>query len=216
MRETLVFEDVQAVLQEVGKRMDENKDFLCQLDGALGDGDIGLTMSNGFRAVNDHLIATAESDIGKALMSAALEMGEAVASTMGTLMSSALFRAGKAIQGKTELAPDEVILLFQAIVQGLKERGKANVGDKTILDSLVPAVEAMQKARGEGKSLVETMLAASEAADKGAKETIDMQSLHGRAARYLERSIGHQDPGAAVGALFVKGFSDGITAAMLR
>ncbi|MDR7315462.1 dihydroxyacetone kinase subunit DhaL [Brevibacillus nitrificans] len=212
MREALGFEDVQAILQAVGKRMDENKDFLCQLDGALGDGDIGLTMSNGFRAVNDQLRTSAGGDIGKALMSAALEMGEAVASTMGTLMSSALFRAGKAIQGKTELTTVDVIAFFQAIVQGLKERGRANVGDKTILDSLVPAVDAMEVSHSEGKSLGEIMLVASEAADKGAKETIEMQSRHGRAARYLERSIGHQDPGAAVGALLVKGFSDGVTA----
>ncbi|WP_055747590.1 dihydroxyacetone kinase subunit DhaL [Brevibacillus choshinensis] len=212
MREALVFSDVQAILQEIGKIMDENKDFLCKLDGALGDGDIGLTMSNGLRAVNDHLRASTQNDIGKALMSSALEMGEAVASTMGTLMSSALFRAGKAIQGKTELSSSEVIVLFQAMVQGLKERGKANVGDKTILDSLVPAVEAMEAALNEGKSLGQIMLAATEAAEKGAKQTIEMQSRHGRAGRYLERSIGHQDPGATVGALFVKGFSDGVTA----
>jgi dihydroxyacetone kinase-like protein len=208
MKDTLTLEDLRAILYVIRKIMEENKDHLCKLDGALGDGDLGLTMSKGFQAVTEHLKAIPDKDLGTVVMICALEMGEAVASTMGTLMSSALFRAGKATQGKTEFSSADLLVFLQAMVQGLKERGKANVGDKTILDSLVPATEAMETALQEGKSLPDAIKSAYEAAHKGALSTIDMQSKHGRAGRYLERSIGHQDPGAAVGALFLKGFSD--------
>ncbi|MGO0059588.1 dihydroxyacetone kinase subunit DhaL [Brevibacillus fluminis] len=208
MKHSLTIEDIRKILQEISKLMDEQKDYLCQLDGALGDGDIGLTMSKGFRAITENLPNIPDDNIGVVLMRSALVMGETVASTMGTLMASALIRGGKVTQGKSELAVEDLYNMTSAMVQALVERGKAKVGDKTILDSIVPAMEAIEAAHKEGKTLKEAIDAAYAAAEDGVKRTIDMQSRHGRAGRYLERSIGHQDPGATVGALFFKGFAN--------
>jgi dihydroxyacetone kinase-like protein len=208
MKETLNLDDIRNIFNEIAQIMEENKDYLCKLDGALGDGDIGLTMSKGFRAIAENLPNIPDKDIGAVLMKSALVMGETVASTMGTLMASALIRGGKVSQGKTELTTEDLLLVFKAMVQGIMDRGKAKVGDKTILDSLVPATEGMEAAHKEGKTLKQAIHAAYEAAENGAKSTIEMQSRQGRAGRYLERSIGHQDPGATVGALFLKGFSN--------
>jgi dihydroxyacetone kinase-like protein len=208
MKETLNGNDVKNILKEISKIMDENKDYLCKLDGALGDGDIGLTMSKGFKAVIENLPNVPDDNIGVLLMNSAIVMGEAVASTIGTLMASALIRGGKVTQGKSELTIEDLLAMIKAMVRALMERGKAKAGDKTILDSMIPAMEAIEVARKEGKSLKETINNAFTAAENGAKLTIEMQSRHGRAGRYLERSIGLQDPGATVGALFFKGFSN--------
>jgi dihydroxyacetone kinase-like protein len=165
-------------------------------------------MSKGFKAVIDNLPNTTNENIGVLLMNSAVVMGETVASTMGTLMASALIRGGKVTQGKSELTVEDLLTMTTAMVHALMERGKAKLGDKTILDSLIPAMEAIEEAHKKGKSLKEAINDAYEAAENGAKRTIDLQSRHGRAGRYLERSIGLQDPGATVGALFFKGFSN--------
>jgi dihydroxyacetone kinase-like protein len=213
MKALLRKDDIIRILQEISGIMDDNKDDLCKLDGALGDGDIGLTMSKGFKAVVANIPNLPEEDIGGLLMKSALVMGEAVASTMGTLFSTALLRGGKALAGKNELQGDDLLRFFEAMVEGIIARGKAKVGDKTILDSLAPAVEAMVLAHKENAALPELMNKAYEAAEQGVQNTISMQSKHGRAARYLERSIGLQDPGATVGALFIKGFANYLAAA---
>jgi len=207
MKHSLQKKDLIWIFEEISRIMDENKDYLCKLDGALGDGDIGLTMSKGFRAIVSNLPNLADEDIGGILIQSSLLMGETVASTMGTLVSSALLRAGKALAGKNELSKEDSIVLFEAMIKGISDRGKAKVGEKTILDSLVPAAHAMALAHCQKGSLKEMMNRALEAADNGVKETISMQSKHGRAGRYLERSIGLQDPGATVGALLIKGFA---------
>jgi dihydroxyacetone kinase-like protein len=206
MKESLRKEDVFQILEEISKIMDENKDYLCRLDGALGDGDIGLTMSKGFKAIVSNLPNLADQDIGGIFVQCALLMGETVASTIGTLISAGLLHAGKALSGKNELSKEDLILLFEAMIKGISGRGKAKVGEKTILDSLGPAAQAMALANSQQVSLKEMMNRALEAAENGVKETISMQSKHGRASRYLERSIGLQDPGATVGALMIKGF----------
>jgi dihydroxyacetone kinase-like protein len=206
MKDTLTFNDMKNILVQIGQLMDENKDFLCQLDGAIGDGDIGLTMSKGFRAVVDNFPEIKEESIDVLLMKSAMVMGEKVASTMGTLMATALIRGGKAVKGKTELTLADLAEMTKAMTDGLMERGKAKPGDKTILDSLIPAYEALAAASSDGKPLREAIHGAFAAAEEGALATKNMQSRHGRGARYLEKSIGHQDPGATVGALFFKGF----------
>lgn len=208
MAELLDKEDIIRIFEIISRIMDEHKDELCRLDAALGDGDAGLTASRGFKAVVDNFPNLREEDIGGLLIQSSLVMGEAVASTMGTLLATALMRGGKAVHGKRELSGEDIIRMFEAMVQGIADRGKARVGDKTILDSLAPATEAMAAARQRGAGLDQMLKEAAEAAKQGAERTASMQSRHGRASRYLERSIGHQDPGATVGALIVQGFAD--------
>ncbi len=204
MAETLGAEDIKRVFNRIAERMEEEKDHLCKLDGALGDGDIGLTMAKGFRAVADALSSLEQPDIGQLLLKSTQVMGEKAASTMGTLLTTALLRAGKAMQGKTELTLADLHALTEAMANGLGERGKAKLGDKTILDAFVPAVEAIAAALSRQASISEALHAAAEAAEAGMELTIGLQSRHGRAARYLEKSIGHQDPGATVAAIFFR------------
>jgi dihydroxyacetone kinase-like protein len=206
MKEIIRKEDIIQILEEISKIMDEKKDELCKLDGALGDGDIGLTMSKGFKAIVSNIPHIPDEDIGGLFTKSALVMGEAAASTMGTLVSTALLRGGKVLTGKNELSNEDLIVFVEAMINGISDRGKAKVGDKTILDSLVPAAEAMVLANNNKTSLKELMNKAYEAAESGVENTVSMQSKHGRAGRYLERSIGLQDPGATVGALIFKGF----------
>ncbi|RBW68198.1 dihydroxyacetone kinase subunit DhaL [Bacillus taeanensis] len=208
MKTVLTIDDIKNILSKISEIMDENKDYLCKLDGALGDGDIGLTMSKGFKAIKNHLPNVPEEDIGVLLMQSGLEMANAAASTMGTLVATALMRSGKISQGKTELTLEDLSTAVKAMVDGIRERGKAEVGDKTILDSLHPAYAAIENANKNGSSLEEAITEAYKAAEEGMTNTKQMQSQHGRAGRYLEKSIGHQDPGATVGALFFRGFSD--------
>lgn len=206
MKQTLTAEDIKNIIRLISQIMDEQKDELCRLDGALGDGDIGLTLSKGFRVIVEKLPDMPEDNVGSIFRLGALTMGETVASTMGTLLSSALLRASKVSEGKQALAAEELLEVAQAMIDGIAARGKAKVGDKTILDAWVPATEAMASAIQAGQSLSEAIHAAYAAAQEGADQTIGMQSRHGRAGRYLERSIGLKDPGAAAGALIWQAF----------
>lgn len=146
MVDVLTVDDVKGILSEISSLMDENKEYLCKLDSALGDGDIGLTMSKGFRAVREELPNITEKDIGLIMIKSAGVMGEKAPSTSGTLMASALLRAGKVSKGKSELTLEDLVELYKAMVTGIMERGKAKLGDKTILDSFIPAVEALELA----------------------------------------------------------------------
>lgn len=204
--ETIQIDDMKHIFAKICSIMEENKEMLCRLDAELGDGDIGLTMAKGFSAVHQQLVEYDGNDIGDMLIKGGFVMAEKAASTMGTLMASALMEGGKTIKGYFELDLDGVYHMLKGMVRGLKKRGKAEIGDKTILDALIPAVQAIEIERTKGSSLCEAISEAYQAADAGMKKTVNMQSRHGRAARYLEQSIGKQDPGATVGALLIKGF----------
>ena len=133
-------------------------------------------------------------------------MSTAVPSTMGTLMASGLMQAGKVLKGKQELEAHEFVLLFQAFFDGVKNRGKAEVGDKTFLDGLYPAVEALRVAINAGKTLKEASVEALVAAQNGYDATVGMIAIHGRAATRGEASRKLQDPGAAVAVLLMAAF----------
>jgi dihydroxyacetone kinase-like protein len=208
MNNALQANDLKKVFIAIKDLMETNKDYLCELDGALGDGDIGLTVSKGFRAIVEDQEAFDQSDIGLLLKKSGFVLAETVPSTIGTILATALMQAGNALKGKEELGTEELLALFSAMQEGIQKRGKASVGDKTILDSIHPAVQAVKEDAEKGLKLKDAIEHAHLAAQKGANQTIEMQSKHGRAERYFEKSIGHQDPGATVGALFVQGFYD--------
>lgn len=212
----LNFHDIKNILKEISELMDENKDGLCKLDGALGDGDIGLTMSKGFKAIVNNFPNIKEEDIGVLLMRSGLEMANAAASTMGTLVATALMHSGKVSQGKSEWKLEDLAFAIKIMSEGIMERGKAKLGDKTILDSLIPAANALENAASKSESLENAIKFALEEAEKGMIDTKQMQSKHGRAGRYLEKSKGHQDPGATVGALLIKGFSNYVNKGLVK
>lgn len=192
------------LLKEIQDIMLSNRDYLIELDSVVGDGDLGLTMSDGFAAAYQSVSDCEETDIGKLLYSAGKAMSQAVPSTMGTLMASGLMQAGKVLKGKTDLEPMDIAVIFQAYFEGVQNRGKAKVGDKTFLDGLNPAVTAIKEAFESGKSIAEAAAMASKAAEEGFKSTTAMIAVHGRAATRGEASRTLEDPGAAVAMLMMK------------
>jgi dihydroxyacetone kinase-like protein len=200
--------DIRAIFDLLAAGMNENKQWLIELDGAIGDGDLGLTMSAGFSAAAEALHSFDERGIGKIFAKAGMVIAQAVPSTMGTLMATGLMKAGKAVQEKPEITLDDFARLMEAFVEGIMARGKAKPGDKTIIDALYPAVSALQSSVAAQQSLAEGLTAAYQAAERGTEETKSMVSQHGRAAYYQEKSLGKQDPGATVGMLFMKAFAD--------
>lgn len=194
------------LLDEIQKIMCDNRDYLIELDSVVGDGDLGLTMSDGFKAAYEKVMGIEEKDTGKVLYTAGKAMSTAVPSTMGTLMASGLMEAGKRLKGKEELSNQDIILLFKGYLEGVANRGKAKVGEKTFLDGLYPAVEALEEAIGADESLESAAKKAYEAACKGFENTTTMIAVHGRAATRGEASRTLQDPGAAVAMLMMKGF----------
>ena len=194
------------LLDEIQKIMCENRDYLIQLDSVVGDGDLGLTMSDGFKAAYEKIVNEDERDIGKVIYTAGKAMSVAVPSTMGTLMASGLMEAGKKLKGKEELTDQDVVLLFKGYLEGVANRGKAKVGEKTFLDGFNPAVEALEQAIIAGETLQIAAKKAYEAATKGFENTTTMIAVHGRAATRGEASRTLQDPGAAVAMLIMRGF----------
>lgn len=131
-------EDLRTQFKVISAHINANKDLLIELDSALGDGDLGLTMSTGFEAAVEALEADAGEDLGKTLMQVGMAVNNKAPSTMGTLISSAILRAARVVKGKAEFDDQDCVEMAKAAVQGIKDRGKAERGDKTILDSLIP------------------------------------------------------------------------------
>jgi dihydroxyacetone kinase-like protein len=198
-------DDIIRIMCRLSALMEEHAQQLTELDAALGDGDLGLTMPRGFRAACEEIAGADETDIGKILMRAGMAMARAAPSTMGTLVATGFMRGGRAIVGSEELTTGGLAAFFQAFVNGVMERGKAKPGEKTIIDSLKPAADVLTAAGSEevGPAL-EKALGASAA---GLEATKEMVAKHGRPAYYGEQSRGKQDPGATVGVLIVKGFA---------
>lgn len=188
--------------------MTERKDELIKKDSVVGDGDLGLTMSDGFTAAYNAIKDSPESDCGKMLYAAGKAMGSAVPSTMGTLMAAGLMHAGKALKGVTELSRENINALFGAYLEGVMNLGKAKQGDKTFVDGLYPAVKALTDS--VELPLKESAAHAAEEAMRGYENTKEMLAVHGRAATRGEASRELLDPGAYVAALLVKAFYDSL------
>ncbi len=200
------FVDVKRFLKELKDIMAQNRDYLIELDSVVGDGDLGLTMEGGFHAAYAAIAEKDEIDLGKLLYTAGKAMGNAVPSTMGTLMAAGLMNAGKVLKGKTELSNEDCVALFRGYMEGVANLGKAKVGEKTFLDGIAPAIAAMEEAIIAGDDLKILAKKAEQAAKNGVKNTTAMRALHGRAAIRGDASIALVDPGAAVAALIFEAF----------
>lgn len=183
--------------------MTASKDVLTELDSVVGDGDLGLTMSDGFAAASQYAQHSDERDLGQFFYQAGKTMASAVPSTMGTLMASGLMQAGKAFKGRESMAPDEMGTFFQAWFDGVQQRGKARPGEKTFLDGLAPAVAVLTSSQGSPAALAREALLQ---AQHGVRQTTTMVARHGRAAIHGERSRVFVDPGAMVAQLLVQGY----------
>ena len=200
--------DLRALLARWADEMAQKRDWLIELDSVVGDSDLGLTMSDGFRAASDAANACVLMDVGKLCYQAGKAMASAVPSTMGTLMASGLMNAGKVLKGTEQLTSAQEAQLFEAYLEGVKNRGKAEVGDKTFLDGLAPAVKVLAEAAQAGPIGAETAQAAADAAWQAFENTRGMLARHGRMAIRAEASRELLDPGAAVAALLMKGYAE--------
>lgn len=174
----------------------EQRDYLTDLDAAIGDGDHGINMDRGFTAVLEKLPAVAEVDIGTILKTVGSTLVSTVGGASGPLYGTAFLRAGTALAGKLELQPVDALSGLEAAFEGIVARGHAQRGEKTMVDAFGPAVDAYKAAFSSGKSLRESLTAAAAAADQGMRATISLVATKGRASYLGERSAGHQDPGA--------------------
>jgi len=194
--QTLTIAGVISILKQVASDEKAHIEELRQLDAVLGDGDMGVTIELGSRAIDKYLNSTDEKDIGKLLVKCGTNFNKASPSTFGTLLASAFMEAGKACLGKKEISIEDLVAVGKSAVEGVKKRGKAEIGDKTMLDSLIPAVEAFQLELAKGAHPEVALDAAVKAAESGMKATINMKAKHSRASWHQEDSIGVQDAGA--------------------
>lgn len=196
--------EVKELFFELEKTAKIKKDELIELDSAMGDGDLGITMEKAFTAAREEAEKFDGENIGKLLKKVGFAMANKAAATMGTLTATAFINAGKAIDGKKEIDFDDLILMFDHGIKGIKERGKAEVGDKTMLDCLVPANNALKESNESGKNIKEGMKKAVLAAEEGVENTKNMVSQFGRAHYYGEKSKGKKDPGATAAYFFLE------------
>ncbi len=176
--------------------LNQNKDYLTQLDSPIGDADHGINMSRGFNKVLEKLPTVADKDIGNILKTTGMTLISSVGGASGPLYGTFFMRAGTALTSKEELSNEDLFTLFQTGTEGIIQRGRAQLGDKTMVDAWSPAIESMQQSLTNGKNTLEMLQLAVAASEKGMKNTIPLQAKKGRASYLGERSIGHQDPGA--------------------
>ncbi len=187
--------------------MEANKQYLIDLDSALGDGDLGLTMTAGFAEALNFVTSSTENDLGKLTAQMGMAISKKVPSTMGTLVASGFMGAGKSAKGHQLLNGDEFAAYMEAFVAGVMNRGKASAGDRTIVDSLRPAADALKQAVQAGDDLKTALEKAAKAAAAGVEATKQMQPKFGRAVYYGDQVLGKEDQGAVVGKLIFEGFA---------
>ncbi len=184
--------------------IDENAQFLTELDAAIGDNDHGINMARGFRKIEEDLPGLAGKDIGAILKKAGMDLVSTVGGSSGPLYGTAFMKAGAKAAGKEMITTDDFLAMMEEAVEGVKMRGKAVRGEKTMLDSMIPALEAMKCVAGSGKDAATVLSAGVAAAEDGVEYTKTIIATKGRASYLGERSIGHQDPGATSFAVLLK------------
>jgi phosphoenolpyruvate---glycerone phosphotransferase subunit DhaL len=174
----------------------ENKEYLTELDSAIGDADHGINMNRGMQAVLGKMDAAESGDIGALLKNVGMTLISTVGGAGGPLYGTLFLQMGSSAAGKSDLSGDDWADALAAGVAGVQRRGKAELGDKTMIDALVPAVEAVRSALADGSTLDEALRRSAEAAQEGMTATIPLVARKGRASYLGERSADHQDPGA--------------------
>ncbi len=182
----------------------ENKDYLTELDAAIGDADHGINMNRGFQKVSEKLPTVIDRDIGTILKTVSMTLISTVGGASGPLYGTFFLKASAVAAHKEELTPEELVKSLQAGLQGVIQRGKAQLEDKTMIDALAPAIDAFQQSLANNDSVVSGLQKAVNAAEEGMKKTIPLIARKGRASYLGERSIGHQDPGATSSYLMLK------------
>ena len=200
-----------AWLQRYADEIAKQKDFLTQLDAAIGDADHGANMHRGFQNVITKTTAMSDQDIGAILKAVAMTLISTVGGASGPLYGTLFLQASMAAGAKKEVSSEEFGAMLEKGISGVVQRGKAVIGDKTMIDVLEPAIDALKSALKAGEPLSEALSKASEAAHRGVESTIPLVARKGRASYLGERSAGHQDPGATSSWLLIQAAAETIT-----
>ena len=184
--------------------IDENAQFLTELDAVIGDSDHGINMARGFKKIEEDLPGLAGKDIGAILKKAGMDLVSTVGGSSGPLYGTAFMKAGAKAAGKDAIGMEDFLAMLDEATEGVKMRGKSVRGEKTMLDSMIPALDAMRGAAASGDDIRTVLSRGVEAAETGVEYTKTIIATKGRASYLGERSIGHQDPGATSFAVLLK------------
>lgn len=201
------FDQVNLVVRTIAQTAVDNEKYFGDLDAVVGDGDFGYSMARGFEQVLAGFDDFDRSDIGTFLKKVAVTITGRIGGTSGPIWGTAFLRAGAVAAGKMALEPADVVAMLRAAVEGIKQRGQAELGDKTLLDALVPATDALERELDAGNGSTAAIQAASVAARAAAEATKDMVARRGRAAYTGERSRGSVDAGATAVAVMLERIS---------
>lgn len=196
MTDTITTPQMLQALETMCDTIESEKEYLSELDGAIGDGDHGVNMAKCFREVKKKLAASSAEDVGALFKEVGMVVLNSVGGAMGALYGTFFLKLSQESTAKSEVNLSDLVAMFQTGERGILDIGKANPGDKTLIDTLSPAVRAIEAAEKEGKSLAGALADFEQAAKQGMESTRDMLAKMGRASRLGERTIGHQDAGA--------------------
>ena len=199
--------DTKKLIEIIDKIADEihtNEQFLTDLDNVIGDGDHGINMDRGFKAVKEQLPTYADKDMGAILKDVGMKLLSTVGGASGPLYGTFFMKAGKALKGKTEADLNDFITVLTDGIAGIQKRGKAVRGEKTMLDAMMPALDAIKASFGADGDAKKALDAGVKAAEEGIEFTKTIRATKGRASYLGDRSIGHQDPGATSFTIMLK------------
>jgi phosphoenolpyruvate---glycerone phosphotransferase subunit DhaL len=199
--------DVAEIVRAVGADQPGCVDELRELDAALGDGDLGVTMGLAAGAMAQAGTPDAGEDLGMLLAKLGMEINKVSPSTFGTLLASAFMGAGGRVRGTAAAGPADLLAMGHGAIEGIKKRGRAEVGDKTMLDTLVPAVEAFERALQQSGNVAQALELAVAAAEAGMNSTAAMMAKYGRASWRREDSVGFRDAGATAMYFLLRSFA---------
>lgn len=200
----LTTNDIAEIINDIAKVIEENKQYLTDLDAAIGDADHGINLDRGFKAVKEKLPQFLDKDIGTLLKGVGMALVSTVGGASGPLYGTFFMRMGSVASGKMTIDDDEIVAMFESGLSGIKERGKAQAGDKTMIDAMEPALNELKKSLKDGLKLNEALSIVANAACNGVEMTKKIAAKKGRASYLGDRSIGHQDPGATSSYLMIK------------
>lgn len=195
--------DLVNIVKSISDIMDENKDYLIELDAQNGDGDLGISMSNGFKALVTFLENNKETDIGKVFMKMGSAFNEASPSSLGTILSFGMIGMAKSLKGKNKIELTDIAQAFENGIKTIMDKADSKLGEKTILDSLYYGAETLKN--NSNLSPKEAFEKAFKSASEGSENTKNMKAVHGRASYYGDKSIGILDGGSVVGKLIFEG-----------
>ena len=211
MKKNLTNKEFIKILYVICDDIEKNKDYFSELDRATGDGDHGVTMSIGWTAVREKLDTLSDDlTFDKICMQVASSFLSAVGASAGPLYATALMRGGAKLKDLQSANASQIADFFEAAANGIKERGKAELGDKTMLDVWMPSAETIKKASIDEENIIEILQQGALKANQAMESTKEMLSKKGRSSKLGERSKGHIDPGAASSAMIINTFFEAV------